>query len=222
MMGLRNKIMAEREQSDRPNAALHMVLAALGLLFTGGAATGFLIAHFEDGGSLSAAGLAALAAIILLGVYCIYVLLRSRLTLGSGPIGQSEKRSRTILWQSGVLGAVISIVIIGTGAITGTSDPFGGLIHGRVTLHPAIAVILLVLICGVLPWLTWQWHCHIDEHELRAISDGALVAGYAMLIAIPAWYITAAAGWTIKPDLGITLLLYSLLWLAIWLYRKFG
>lgn len=214
--------MTEREQSDRPNAALHMILAGLGLLFTGGAIAGFLVAHFEDGGALSVAGVAVLGAMVLLAAYCVFVLLRSRVIVGSGPMGPSERRSRTILWQSGVIGAVVSLLIIGSGTITGTDDPFGGLIDGRTKLHPAVAAILLGLIGGVLPWLTWQWHRHIDEHELRAISDGALVAGYAMLIAIPAWYITAAAGWTIKPDLGITLLLYPLLWLAIWLFRKFG
>lgn len=163
------------------------------------------------------------AILVVLGIAMLGLAVRhGRKLLARDPlIAPREQRAQRIILAAmllgGAMGAIMAIPLMLTPS--GRHNIGAELISGPV--HPAIALAFVLVLAGFLPWLSWQWHRSIDEHEREAYRDGAVVAAYALLIGAPCWWILGRAGLVPAANGTIIFLAFNYIFLAVWLWRKF-
>ena len=205
------------EEPSEGAIILRRALIGLGggcaLVLIAGIMAGFALAEIEQGGfTLKAAG--SLAIMLLMAGAIAYAMWRLWPRTEPFPEAPRVKEARRLLYLSLGLGALSGLALgIGGGSVedlfysTAVSASFAGW---------SIAVYLTAL-----PLLTWLWWRNIDEHEAGAYRDGAVVAAHGYLFIAPVWWMATRAGWAPPQEPIVMVLLVSLLWCAVWLYRRY-
>ncbi len=217
---------ADEKAGNNNQRILWMILCGVGIIMILGAIAGFLSAHSaEGGGPLNLAGYATLGVFIsitLILAFTIWKLLQ--LVKQSGErVPRREKLNRNIIVACGGLGGIMGLAIAASG-ISNISeqgaDPFVALLAGPL---PLIIVVPLIFVWGVImPVVAWFWHTRvIDEQEANAYRDGGYYAGYAFLMLTPLWWLLWRGGLVPEPDGVAIYLTFSLVWTAVWFWKKY-
>jgi hypothetical protein len=197
------------------------MLAAVGIIMTGGAVAGFLGQHEADGGGpLAPTGVAVLAAFFLIIAGLGYVIWRqARLIRLSGEMQTSrEKRSNLIIIACGVIGGLLGLgLVVGSDLGGGPPDVFS-----NAPIAPAFAISLALVVGILMPVISWYWHNRvIDELEADAYRSGALIAIYAYWMISPTWWLLWRGGLVAAPD-GIAIYMITIFTaLFIWFWKKY-
>jgi hypothetical protein len=135
------------------------------------------------------------------------------------PLTAKERMNRNILIGCLLLGGVLGVAMALISPNSG-SDPLAAFNNDRIP--PAAAIIFAVIWGILLPILAYFWHKRaIDEQEAAAYRDGGYYAAYAFIVAAPVWWLLARSG--IAPDVnGVAVfVIFNLIWVAVWFYKKY-
>jgi hypothetical protein len=189
------------------------VVGGIALIFMAGMMAGFISAVL-DKGSMSAKGAAIFAAMVLVAGAIAYAMWRFWPRMERVPEAPRVKEARRLLYLSLGLGGLLGVVMGIAGG--STEDLFSNTAVSASFAGWSIAVYLTVL-----PVMTWLWWRNVDEHEAGAYRDGAVVAVHGYLFAAPVWWMATRAGWAPPQDPMVMVVFVSLLWSAVWLYRRY-
>jgi hypothetical protein len=198
-----------------------ITLSALGMIFVGGAITGFLVEHRDQGGgALDAAAIAVLAVLVMtIGALGFAVWrLAQGIRTSAEPMTRRETRSNRFLIGSAVVGLFAGMALVIAGDFGGGDpSPFSD-----APIPAATAVALAALFAIGMPVLSWYWHMHvIDEQEAEAYRSGALIAAYAFWIVAPVWWLLWRGGLLPAVD-GVAIYLGTIIIASIiWFWKKF-
>lgn len=207
--------------ADAPAQSLRIVRAAvitLLIIMICAFGAGLVMAHLDHGGgAMTIPMLATLAALGIAAIAAIFQLTRDVRGLFSNAtqMPRRERASLQFLTVSLLVGAIIGGV---TALLSAETD---WLVDGSGTFPPALAIGATLVILTVGPWITLRWWKMIDEHEQRAYTDGANVAGHFVLLGGSAWWILSRAMLAPQPDVTVLLIGMSFVWTGVWLYRKY-
>lgn len=204
----------EPDGTSDTRRAITLLLGGAAIIFCVGVLFGFGQTILE-GEAPSASALLVLAgltsAIVLLSVF-IWKQLKKR---PGNMMAASERNSRIIYIASMVIGGFVGIYMVATDG-AGFSTMFSnGPISSLTAMGGIIGFGLL------MPIITILWWRATDEHELKAYSDGALIAFHAYIFVVPSWWLAARAGWLPQPDPMIIFCGVMLIWSAVWFARKY-
>jgi hypothetical protein len=153
------------------------------------------------------------------------VSMERHMTEGKEPLTKKERLNRNILIACVTIGGVVGGAWGAVTALTSEADPLDSMYaipfgEGPV---PAWFAIVFTLFWGVItPILAWFWHKRaIDEQEAAAYRDGAYYAAYAFLIAAPLWWILGRAGLLPAVNGIIIYIAFTLIWTAVWFWKKY-
>jgi membrane protein YdbS with pleckstrin-like domain len=213
----------EKPENEGSNVkrVMWMLLAALGIVFTGGAIAGFLSEHQSDGGgALSGRALGVLTvfiAVICALAYAIWRNAQNLKTTGE-QLNRRERLNIRIVAACGVVGGLIGLTL----AISGDLGGQGANIFSSGPISPAVAIGLAIVVGILMPLVSWYWHMRvIDEQESKAYRSGALIAIYAFWTVSPTWWLLWRGGMLPAPD-GIALyLMTTFIALIVWFYEKY-
>lgn len=215
--------MMELPMADRPplsslQTTIRLIVGTIGLIFVTGMFAGFFQAMNENGGSVMAIKpLLVLAVFALIGLGFVALItdaIRRRET-ADGPVAPREKRNRRIMWLSILIGMLVGAF----GAISGLFDSL--MRPDTFPINPVFAGLFLVFLIVVMPPLTWFWFRSMDEHEREAYRDGAVVSAHAYMLIVPIWWVGDRLG-ILPPMDGIAVFMaFNLIYLAVWLWRRF-
>ncbi|QJQ32943.1 hypothetical protein GV829_11215 [Sphingomonas lacunae] len=201
------------------NRVVRIIASVIGLIFLSGVFVGFLEARATDGNPpFSIKAMVVVAVIAALGMWCIWVALRNSLAIKRGvdQMPRRERKSTTITIIALTLGGVTGL---GFGLTQSLAPHLLFDAEGMVQAPLAIAAVLLWGIAG--PWLTNWWLKQTDEHERDAYIEGANWTAHALMFGIPVWWVLWKAGLAVEPSAIDCIILGSLLWMGVWMRRKF-
>lgn len=206
---------------------LWMVVAGIGIVMTLGAIAGFMGEHQSDGGgALSGAAIAVLAGFGAVIAGLTYAIWRNvkKLKSNGEPMTKREKLNRNIIVGLGLLGGVMGLVL-STSSI-GDADGNGpGSLSAIFSSGPLPLTVVLPFVfiwVVIMPIVAWFWHTRaIDEQEANAYRDGGYYAAYAFLILAPLWWVLWRGGFLPEPDGVAIYLIFSLIWSAVWFWKKY-
>lgn len=214
------------DEGSNGRSILWIAVAGLGIVMALGAIAGFMGEyHTDDGGEFSGFALGVLAAFGAIVASLTYVIWRNakKLRTSGEPMTKREKLNRNIIAACGLLGGAIG-VILSMSAI-GTPDDGPGLlsaIYGSGPIPLRIVLPLVFVWVVVMPVVAWFWHARaIDEQEASAYRDGGYYAAYAFLILAPLWWLLWRGGFLPEPDGVAIYLIFSLIWSAVWFWKKY-
>jgi membrane protein YdbS with pleckstrin-like domain len=213
----------EKPENEGSNVkrVMWMLLAALGIVFTGGAIAGFLSEHQSEGaGAFSGRALGVLTvfvAVICALAYAIWRNAQNLKTTGE-QLNRRERLNIRIVAACGVVGGLIGLIL----AISGDLGGQDANIFSSGPISPAVAIGLAIVIGLLMPLVSWYWHMRvIDEQESKAYRSGALLAIYAFWTVSPTWWLLWRGGILPAPD-GIALyLMTTFIALIVWFYEKY-
>lgn len=215
----------EDEGSNGRNG-LWIILAGLGIVMTFGAIAGFMSEHQADGGGVMGGfSLGVIGGFFAIIAGLAYAIWRNaqKLKASGEPTTKREKLNRNIILACGVIGGVMGAVIAAAGIATmpdGSTDPLLILSVGK--LPVAVVVPLVFFWAVVMPVIAWFWHTRaIDEQEASAYRDGGYYAAYAYLILAPTWWLLWRGGLLPEPDGVAIFIAFSLIWSAVWFWKKY-
>lgn len=217
---------ADEKAGNNAQRIMWMILCGVGTIMILGAIAGFLSAHrAEGGGPLNLAGYAVLGVFISVTLILAFTIWKLfQLVKQSGErVPRREKLNRNIIVACGGLGGIMGLAIAASG-ISNISeqgaDPFVALLAGPL---PLIIVVPLIFVWGVImPVVAWFWHTRvIDEQEANAYRDGGYYAAYAFLMLTPLWWLLWRGGLVPEPDGVAIYLSFSLVWTAVWFWKKY-
>lgn len=198
---------------------LRVILLLLLAVMLAGAIAGFLGAHAEGGGGpLSTTATIAFAVILLLGLASLVQIYRDL----RGLFGDMDKMPRAERVSVQFLAVSMILGMIGGAATVLLQSGTEWLEPGNRSMPPALAISATVFLLTIGPWASWRWWRAIDEHERAAYVDGANAAGHFALFGGIAWWLLARAALVPDPDAMILVIVMSIIWSAVWLYRKFS
>lgn len=210
---------AAKAEPTNGNRVIRIIAAGIGLIFLSGVFVGFLEARADDGNPpLSVKAIAVLTVIGALGALCLWIALRNSLAIKRG-VDQMPRRERK--------STKITIVALALGGVTGlgfglTQSLAPHLIFTTDGVVQAPLAIIAVLLWGVAgPWLTNWWLKQTDEHERDAYVEGASWAAHALMFGVPVWWALWKAGLAVEPSAIDCITLAILLWMGVWMRRKF-
>ena len=208
----------ENEGSGGRNI-LWMVVASIGIVMTLGAIAGFMGEHRSDGGGV----LAGFGAIIAGLSYAIWRNVKKLKSSGE-PMTKREKLNRNIIiglgLLGGIMGAMLSSSSIGNMPDNGPGSLSAIFSSGPIPLTVVIPFVFVWVV--IMPVVAWFWHTRaIDEQEASAYRDGGYYAAYAFLILAPLWWVLWRGGFVPEPDGVAIYLIFSLIWSAIWFWKKY-
>jgi len=200
-----------------------IALGSVGALLGAGVVTGFIVAHQQQGGAMTARQLLILAGALLFVLGCGFTAWRGiraalAASAGDGPPTPREGRYRAVMLIAALTGAVISVILmLQNDALT--DNPIGFL-SGPVS--PAIAIVLALLVGVLIPALSIYWHLRaIDEQEAAAYNKGALFAAYAYWIGAPVWWLLWRGGLVAAPH-GVAIYLVTIAIASVtWFWAKY-
>lgn len=214
------------EDSSSGRSLLWIILSSLGVVMTIGAVAGYLAEHHAQGsGPLGSTGIIVLgiSAAIIAGL--CFVIWRNvrKLKLSRQPTTRREKLNRNIMLACLLLGAAIVVVLEVAGTLDATDaakSPFSMFVDAP--MPNTVALILVFIWAVVMPVVAWFWHTRaIDEQEASAYRDGGYYAAYSYLILAPAWWLLWRGGLLPEPDGVAIYVAFSLIWSAIWIWKKY-
>ncbi len=220
MMAMNKSEGAEQREVSMVGTVLRVLGGSLGTLFCAGATAG-LVASMTRKGEFPALGLTITVGFALLAIlgswYVVNTLMQGRNQ--NEVVGPKVKRSRAMMVLSGVIGGAIGLVlVIGQIQIDRTAPP-SALANGPIPMWTAI--FLIVVILTLVPWLTWQWHRSVDEHESEAYRDGTVAGIYAYSALSICWWLGWRGGLFVAPDgMAIFFATYAV-WSVVWLWRRY-
>lgn len=134
------------------------------------------------------------------------------------PLSKKELLNGSIL-LAGFIGGSIAVAMAVFGPAM-TNKPLSGIANAPI---PAIKAIILAIFWSlILPILAYYWHKRaIDEQEAAAYRDGAYYAAYAFIVAAPSWWVLARGGLMPEPNDLVIYLIFNLIWLSVWFYKKY-
>jgi hypothetical protein len=198
-----------------------LALSFIATVFLAGATVGFFDA--QDGAEpLGTMAIAVGALLAGLTVACAAVALRSGVALLRGEdrtIAPSVRKGRQLTLLSGVLGAAIgTLMLIGEAQSGSTGAPD---IFSNAPLPAWVAITLVGVLLTVMPWITWSWHRSVDEHDLGAYRDGAVLGIYAYSLLSICWWLGWRGGLLPAVD-GIAIFIATyIVWGGVWLWRRY-
>lgn len=204
-----------------------IVLAGLGVVMTAGAIAGFVGGHQSDGGgTISGAAIAVLAGFGAIMVGLSYAIWRNvkKLKSTGEPMTKREKLNRNILVSLGLLGGIMGVVLSmsSTGDMPGNGPGSLSAIFSSGPIPLSVVIAFVFIWVGIMPVVAWYWHTRaIDEQEASAYRDGGYYAAYAFLILAPLWWVLWRGGFLPEPDGVAIYLIFSLIWSAIWFWKKY-
>lgn len=226
-MNLTEATMANLEdEGSNGRSVLWMVVAGIGIVITLGAIAGFMGEHQADGGGeLSGVALAVLVSFGAIIAGLSYAIWRNarKMKISGEIMTKREKLNRNIVMACGVLGGVMGAVMAAGGFLNApdeSADPLSVLFAGPMPV--AIALSLVFGWAVVMPVVAWFWHTRaIDEQEASAYRDGGYYAAYAYLILAPVWWLLWRGGLLPEPNGVAIFLIFSLIWSAVWFWKKY-
>lgn len=198
-----------------------LALSSFVTVFLAGGTAGFFAGH--DGTEpLNAIAIAVGALIAGLTLACGAIALRAALALLRGRdrnIAPSVRKGRLLTLLSGVLGAVIGIlVVIGELQLGGSEVPG---MFSNAPIPAWVAITLIAMLVTLLPWITLNWHRSVDEHDLGAYRDGAVLGIYAYSLLSTCWWLGWRGG-LFPPVDGVAIFIATyIVWGGVWLWRRY-
>ena len=211
------------EAKDIGSARLWRWLRIVGLsllvLFMVGVVAGFLAAHVDRGHGFTTKSIAVLGGIVVGALLCGWLLLRElRKPTGEEPLTPRERTNRNLLIACGALGGVMGagIMLAGGGLEAGkwplfSNDP----------LPTWVAAVMVAIIGGLLPVISYFWHRTVDEQEADAYKTGALYALYVYMLGAPIWWFAWRGGFAPEPNGTIIYFATVLTVGAVWIWKKY-
>lgn len=196
--------------------ALGGLALVLGAIFAAGVALGVAVVAVTDGPT--GPMLATIAVTLAACGVCLWGLFRLKpWPAGDEPVAPSQRRARTMLVLSGILGGFLGIILsLGMFGDEGIDVAFS-----NAPLAPAAAAVILAGWLLLVPALSWIWWRNIDEHEAQAYTYGAVVALHLYYFVTPAWWIGWRGGILPEPQHMLVFLLASIAWLGGWAWRRY-
>jgi hypothetical protein len=153
------------------------------------------------------------------------VSMERHMTEGKEPLTKKERLNRNILIACMAIGGALGGAWGAVSAFNSNADVLETLYaisfgDGPVSIWFAI---VFTLVWGVItPVLAWFWHQRaIDEQEAAAYRDGGYYAAYALLIIAPLWWILGRAGLIPEVNGVIIYISFTLIWTAVWFWKKY-
>lgn len=214
------------DESSNGRSVMWMTLATLGIVMSIGAIAGFLSVDTSDSGESSGFALGFLVSLGIIIAGLSYAVWRNarKLQAGGANMTRREKLNRNIIVACGLVGGVIGVVLAAIG-ISGSRDnaefdPISLLVTGPIPVPAALAIVFVWAV--VMPAIAWFWHTRvIDEQEASAYRDGGYYAAYAYLMLTPTWWLLWRGGLLPEPDGVAIYLTFSLIWSAVWFWKKY-
>src|SRR5690349_5783324 len=172
MMALGYKDMDEAENlgSARLWRWLRIVGLSLALIFSLGVIAGFVMGHVDRGHDFTTRGIAILAAMVLAGLVCSWLLVRElKKPTGEEPLTPKERLNRNLIISCGALGGLMgAALMIAQGGL-----PDSGGLFSNAPLPTWVAILMVAILGGLLPVISIFWHRTVDEQEADAYKTGA-------------------------------------------------
>lgn len=183
---------------------------------------GFLSAHHDAGGPMSAAGMVVLAAMGagLVGGAAALFRWRGAAMAGSATKAPSERANHRLLGWAGALGGLIGLAMAIAAMQNMGPDDSPSMLTGAIPTWFAISIALLWGV--VMPVISWRWHQVIDEHERDAYRDGAVAGYYVMAIGAPVWWFLWRGGLLPAVDAFWLFIAVIVASGAMWMWRKYA
>lgn len=201
---------------------LALLAAGLASITMAGVIAGFSTASLEHGWSdfsLRDGAILALLLAVTSGLATLVYRLGRRLLGNKAQVPSRERRSRNILIGSCLFGLVTGMAIAIFGLAGEAENSFAFFTNSAIS--PAVAIGLTFIVVLIIPLISWQWHRAIDEHERDAYRAGAVAAAYLFMIGAPAWWLLWRGGLVPQPDGVIFYYAFCLLFLIVWLWKKY-
>lgn len=215
-----------REQGSNGRRILWLVVSALGMVMTAGAIVGYLAQHqSQGGGPLGNPGIIVMAVFGAIIIGLGFAIWRNAAALKREEDGltRRERLNRNIMIGCLALGAVMGGILAATGNLDIADRESSAFAIFDDSPIPTIAALFIAFVwAGAMPVVTWFWHTRaIDEQEASAYRDGGYYAAYAYLFLAPTWWLLWRGGLLPEPN-GVTIFTaFSLIWLAIWFWKKY-
>ncbi len=132
-------------------------------------------------------------------------------------IAPSVQKSKRVLILALLVGVALGIYF----SVASFADPDSFELFDNSDINPVVAAIGIAVWLLIVPPLTWIWWRTVDEHEKDAYREGAMVSAHFYLFLVPTWWLASRAGWVPAQDPMIVLLIVSIIWSCVWLYRKY-
>jgi hypothetical protein len=226
MMNSMGAAMTEPEdQAESGKNVLWMTLALIGIVMSLGAIAGYMGASKSDDG-LDGIGFVVLTGFGTIIAGLIYAVWRNARQIRSNGenMTRRERLNRNIIVACGLLGGAIGLVLAAIGILGSPDDaefdPFAILGTGQIPVAAALAIVFVWAV--VMPAVAWFWHTRvIDEQEASAYRDGGYYAAYAYLMLTPTWWLLWRGGMLPEPNGVAIYLIFSLIWSAVWFWKKY-
>ena len=207
--------LTESAPSSVLRKVLITIIGGLTAVFSIAFLAGYTVAVTEQGG-LNAYAIGTIAAGLVLIGLTVFISYKLWPKGTHEAVPAREKKSQHILWAAVVIGVLLG----GYMAVASGDNPDGVFSNEPVTASFAVISIATWLI--IVPIITWMWWRTIDEHEADAYREGALVSAHVYIFLAPTWWMAARAGWAPQQDPMIVLVIVSIVWSIVWLYRKYA
>lgn len=216
----------DNEQGSNARRILWMTLSALGIVMTAGAIAGYLAQHdAQGGGPLGTAGIIAMAVFGAIIIGLGYAIWRNAVALKreEDDLTRRERLNRNIIVGCMAVGGVMGGTMAATGYFD-IADPGSGAFamfgDGPIPTFAAVAAVLFWAVA--MPVVAWFWHTRaIDEQEASAYRDGGYYAAYAYLILAPSWWILWRGGLLPEPNAVVIFFAFTIIWSAVWFWKKY-
>lgn len=227
MMSLMEAPMPDSEDIAPSNGRriMWIILSGLGIAMVGGAVAGYMAEHnAQGGGPLGTADVAVFTvfAALIAGLgYAIWTNSR-KLRASNEPLTRREKLNRNILLGCCIGGGVVGALISLNSALTATPDSNAIDLFVSSSISPIVALFLAFIWGIIMPVIAWVWHKRaIDEQEASAYRDGGYYAAYAYLVGAPTWWLLWRGGLVPEPDGVAIFMLFTIIWCAVWYWKKY-
>jgi len=179
---------------------------------------GFVAAHLDHDHDFTTRGIAILAGVITLGLVCAWLLARElKKPTGEEPLTPKERLNRNILIACGGLGGLMgaSMMLVQGGL------PEGGGLFSNEPMPTWMAAVMVAIIGGLLPVVSYFWHRTVDEQEADAYKTGALWGLYVYMLGAPVWWFAWRGGFAPEPN-GTAIYFATVLTVgAVWIWKKY-
>lgn len=196
---------------------------SIGVIFSLGVLVGFFSA--ADGGKMSAGAIGVGAVLVAIGGLCAWQLIvriGRLLPSGSQPIGTSQRKVRQIWLFLIGLGVMVGVAagLMASQDNAGSPSGFLQLLFSQDPVSPAIAALMLAGLV-LLTIATIVYMRLIDEHDLAAQEQAALVSINLYVVLFLGWTIAAKGGLSPAVNHFAVFSIVVLTYCAIWLWRKY-
>lgn len=201
-----------------------LALLGLGLIFALGVLVGFAARHAQLADLTVKSTLigAALVATIAAMGWGVWRQLRGHPAFRRETLSRRERKIQAIWGVSFAIGAVIgaALILFGPGDAGGSAGDLAARIVSNDPIPPWLAAGLVAILCAA-GLVTIQYYRLIDEHELAAQSYASTLTFNLYMFFTATWWIAAKGGLTAPVDAGTIFLGLTVVWTAVWAWRRY-